>query len=152
LEPATILFVCTGNLCRSPLAEAAAHQFLKSHFRVADLAHVGLRTTSAGTHAITGQRSTPEMRMAAREVGLDLAAHRSKPVEAESVRAAALIFVMEQSHADWLSASSGRSGVLLDGDDIDDPYGQDLDAYRFTRDTIVAAVRARLPEMIELAS
>jgi protein-tyrosine-phosphatase len=91
------------------------------------------------------------MKMAAAEIDLDLSAHRSTPVEAEAVRTASQVFVMEQSHADWLSARSGTSGCLLGDEDITDPYGQDLDTYRSARDTIVAAIRIRLPEMIELA-
>lgn len=89
--------------------------------------------------------------MAAAEIDLDLSAHRSTPVGAEAVRAASQVFVMERSHADWLSARTGTSGRLLGEGDIADPYGQDLDAYRSARDTIVAAIQIRLPEMIELA-
>ena len=143
--------MCTGNICRSPLAAAAAEHYLKSHLDVVELTDAGLRTASAGTHAIAGLPASREMRTVAAEIDLDLAAHRSTPIEVGAPLFTSLLFAMEGRHSDWLLENTGDSGSLLGENDIADPYGRDLATYRRVRDEIVAAVRTRLPEMMALA-
>lgn len=119
---------------------------------IANLADVGLRTASAGTHAIVGNPASWEMKKVAAEIDLDLGEHRSTPVEVGAARDAALIYVMERSHAGWLLAHTGTTGSLLGADDIDDPYGRELNVYRSIRDEVVEAIRIKMPEIVNMAA
>ena len=153
--PRRIVFVCTGNSCRSPLAEVLARA------RYADLP---LIFASAGTDAAAGLPASLEACAIARERGLDLDAHRSAPVDAVAVAEAAWLIGLTRMHAALLlhrvSAEwPGRIGLLgspgrdwrLDGPlvvtrgsgdgevadpDIADPWRQDLETYRLTASRI----------------
>lgn len=150
--PATILFVCTGNICRSPLAEAAAAAALTEYFGMEDLTAVGLRVASSGTHGLAGYPATDEMRLVGAELGFDLSTHRATRLNRPLVYRSSLIFAMEDEHLAWLRRGypDGR-GVLLGQAAIDDPYGKDLAAYRLAAREIVAGVARRIPEMAALA-
>jgi len=153
LPPATILFVCTGNICRSPLAEAVARRALTAHFQTVDLRTIGLHIDSAGTHALVGNPTTADMQTAATEIGLDLSRHRATQADARSVAEASLVYGMEIQHVDWLRSQPPGSPIgLLGRTNIQDPYGSELSEYRRARMEIVEAVRMRIPEMIALAS
>jgi protein-tyrosine-phosphatase len=122
-----VLFVCTGNTCRSPLAEALARRSTAEALRVEDddvLAH-GLWFASAGVSAYPGDPASDGSLESAAELGIDLAAHRSQPVTPELARRAARVYCLTGSH------------------DIGDPHGRDLRVYRRVRDEIRAAVAAR---------
>lgn len=129
-----------------------ARRALTGHFRVPDLTEIGLNTTSAGTHALSGHPATVEMQTVAAEIGLDLSQHRATQVDPRMVTEDFLVYAMETHHLDWLRIrQSGSPHRLLGQTGIDDPYGSSLPDYRRTRSAIVAAVQARLPEMITLA-
>lgn len=153
LPPATILFVCTGNICRSPLAETVARRALVEWFRVPDLSEIGLHTTSAGTLAVEGRPATPEMQQVAGEIGLDLSAHRSCQLSPQAIADASLILVMEARHLRWVRSRQAEApSGLLGASDIDDPYGLGLPEYRRARQAIITAVEMHLPELIGLAN
>ena len=131
---ASILFVCSGNICRSAMAEGIAR---------ARLDDAGIAFASAGTWAGRGNPATPEAVVAAAQIGVDIRAHRSRPLDADMAGAADLVYGMTTSHlAAWPTA------VLLDpsGREIADPYGLSAAVYAAVRDQIVAAIDTRAPD------
>ena len=140
-EPKNILFVCTGNVCRSPMAEAL--------FRARAAGRVNWTATSAGTAAICGEPATEEAVVALAEAGVDLKGHRSQPVSPELVARADLILVMTQRHLEELllffPKAKGKIRLLRGFGSspeagVPDPIGMSLDVYRRTRDVIDGAI------------
>ncbi len=132
----TTLFVCTGNLCRSPMAEAIARTMAPEH-----------SFASAGTWAGRGNPATREAEVAAAEAGGDLTGHRSQPLSRALLDTADQVYVMTAAHLRAVrELAPGSRPELLDpaGAEIPDPYGLPLGAYRACRDQIVAALEARL--------
>jgi len=135
LTPVRVLFVCSGNICRSPFAEALARS------RFGD----GFAFSSAGTIAIAGNRATGSMVEVAAERGLDLVPHRARPLG--EVPTPDLVFGMEQEHvvaAARAFPDLGRGTIrLLDHPRaVSDPYGFDLAVYRATADHIESAIES----------
>jgi protein-tyrosine phosphatase len=91
-RPLRLLFVCSGNVCRSPMAAAIADRVALELAREVEI-------RSAGTLGLVGRPATPSVVAACREIGLDLAAHRSQGLTEELVRWADRILVMEPEHA-----------------------------------------------------
>ena len=152
MKPATILFVCTGNICRSPLAEAVAERALSEHFGTLDLSTVGLQVASSGTHGLTGQPATDEMRTVAAELKFDLSAHRATRLDRYIVDGSSIIYAMEDQQVSWVQSQfPGSRARLLGEATIDDPYGLNLSAYRRAAREIVTGVLLRVPEIVGLA-
>ncbi len=147
-KPHHLLFVCTANIARSPMAEAFARQY-------ADERGWDILAKSAGTHAIEGEPAAPHSVKVCKELGADCADHRSQPMTDELVAWADRILVMEMRHASSIRerfpASDeklqllGTFGGLVE---IGDPYGSWVFTYRKRRDEIRACVESlmdRLP-------
>ena len=126
-----LVFVCTGNICRSPMAE----YLLKSRLGP----DTDWEVCSVGTHAGYGMRASDSAVETLREKGIDLSLHRSQPVTRELVDAASLIVVMTATHRDSIRAAYPdaaekvfllKSFDPINGGDIDDPIGSTTDVYR----------------------
>lgn len=90
----TILFVCTGNTCRSSMAEALFRRMLED----AGEALKGIRVISAGTAALKGQRASNNATQVMREWHIDLGHHQARPLTKELIKEADLIFTMTRNH------------------------------------------------------
>jgi protein-tyrosine phosphatase len=132
-----IVLVCTGNTCRSPMAEVLLKQQLARRLgcRMSELEDRGVVVLSAGTAARTGMRAAPEAIAAMRERGLDLSQHESQPLSDRLVRFADVILTMTRGHRQaileqWPEAE-GRVHLLSGGrGDVADPIGGPLELYR----------------------
>ena len=152
-----VLFVCTGNICRSPTAEALARRELARY------PGVPIQVSSAGSHALEGNPAASRSLLAASARGASLERHFARELTRRRVRAADLVLCMAAEHRpfvlsydrsaanrtfvlatfarvatqwDWLATSPAELVALAaehareqDGDDIDDPLGQPAEAY-----------------------
>lgn len=119
-----ILFVCTGNSCRSVMAEG----FLRD---MAEEAGLDIETSSAGVGAMDGYPSTEETIKVMREHGIDMSRHRSRRITYEMVKAADGIFVMETYHRDailkqWPDAAK-KTHLLAEYAQTPMPWGKEID-------------------------
>ncbi len=148
----TILFVCTGNTCRSSMAAALARKILAQRWGldVEKLSHNDLEVVSAGIWATDGQKATPEAIRAAKKLGADLSQHRSQKLTIELINSADLIFCMTDFHVKEvrrMAPSAADRLQRLDADlDILDPIGGGARIYQTTADRIQKAIRIRLNE------
>jgi protein-tyrosine phosphatase len=94
----SILVVCTGNVCRSPIAEGMVRSILQARFGAA-----APSVASAGTAAWVGSAADPSSVAAAAELGIDISAHRARQLRADDVRSAELVLAMASEHRDAAS-------------------------------------------------
>ncbi len=144
-----LLFVCTGNTCRSPLAEVIARHL------IADRAIPDLTVGSAGTSAWADSTASDGALLVALEHGLNLGDHRSRALAQELVNNAQIILTMGPHHLDRAEAlgGTGRSWMLTDyaaGEPrpVSDPFGGDLDVYRSTFVELEQAIDAVLDRIV----
>ena len=118
----TILFICTGNVCRSPMAEAL--------FRRATAGRGDFRVLSAGLGAVDGQPPTQHSVTAMRELGVDISAQRSRALTVNLLQQADYIFGMTHSHVDTVGllypAAAEKTFLLREFDESLDPFEKDI--------------------------
>ncbi len=148
-----ILFVCTGNTCRSPLAAALCSKMLAEHFgcKPDELRQRGFIVLSAGLAAAAGGPATEEAIQVGRQFGVDLTFHRSQPLTLELLNQADHLFLMTDSHLKMLERvpvqmSCEASLLCPDGKDVADPFGGTAEVYRQCADEILKSLQRRLPE------
>jgi L-threonylcarbamoyladenylate synthase len=149
-----ILFVCTGNTCRSPLAQALCAKLLADRLGcgVDELPGRGFIVQSAGLAAMMGGEAALEAAAIAREMGADLSGHRSQTLTLELLVQADYLFVMTRSHLQTLSSLEAHGGpaprlLSARGEDIPDPIGSSAEVYRECARVIVRLLEDFLPEL-----
>lgn len=135
--------VCTGNICRSPLAEA----LLVKHAP-------GMKVTSAGVGALIGHPADPHAITVGEQQGLDLSAHRARQINAEIASSHDLILVMETGQSKWITErlpqTRGRVFLLghwTDKQAVPDPYRLSLDDFQNIYKTIETQLDGWLPRL-----
>jgi protein-tyrosine-phosphatase len=140
-----VLFVCTGNSCRSVMAEGLMKKYLK------ELGKDDIKVVSAGTSALGGLPPTDEAVKVMQEEGVDVTAHRSTKLDENIVRDADLILVMEGMHKDFIDSNfpegSYKSYLLKEygsegeshypeSKNIPDPIAKPIEFYRLSLEVI----------------
>jgi protein-tyrosine-phosphatase len=149
-----ILFVCTGNLCRSPMAE-----YIFRH-RMGDDGR--WEAQSAGVFAITGSRASSQAVDVLHEWKVDLRPHRSQPLTEDLVRQSELVVVMTTGHQREVLAQFPQAaekvhlltsfGTDSDSPDIADPIGLSVHVYRTIRDQIDSAMADLILHLMDRSS
>ena len=127
MEPKKILFVCTGNTCRSAMAAAMMAD-------IADKNDLNILVESAGIFAPIGECAADNAIEAMKKRDIDLSLHRTKPVTEELIEMADIILAMTGAHKMLIENMAPEKVFTLceyagDEGDIPDPYGGDLDEY-----------------------
>lgn len=136
---ARILFVCTGNTCRSPMAAAIATQLL------GQLGWDHVEVGSAGVAALPGEPASDQARSVAARYGASLDTHRARSVEPFLLSEATWVLAMTPAHLARIEALSPHAPVeLLGHEAIPDPYGQSVDMYDATWSALVPWVEVAL--------
>jgi len=144
-EPKKVLFVCTANVCRSPMAERLFAQALED----SDLS-TKIISCSAGLSVMDGDKASQNSIDVCEELGMDIKDHRSAGLTRPAIKEASVIFCMTESHRAlinmYFDLPQGYPIFLMrefvkDGNtELPDPFGQDIGVYRQCRDHMIESM------------
>lgn len=138
-----ILFVCTGNTCRSPMAQALLEKIAKDK-------GLNIEVKSAGIFALDGQKASANAIEVMKQEGIDLENHRARIIHRDLLEEADLILTMSKSHKEALLSKfdfvKGKVYTLKEyaygkEEDIEDPFGGDIRDYRRAKEEIKEALK-----------
>lgn len=136
-----IMFICSGNTCRSPMAEALYADYLKKNNIE------GIKVDSAGVSAFAGDTATPEAVEVCSERGVDLTYHRSKRLNFEDLNTTDLFVCMTSAHSDIIHGLGKMNTVTLG---VPDPYCRGIEAYRACADLIEKGFEALTEALLDM--
>ncbi len=143
----TILFVCTGNTCRSPMAQAIAQHQLDQQ----EPEGITTRVISAGVAAGEGMPATDEAVQVLKGMGIEFKNHQSRLLTLPMIDQAEVIYTMTPSHAQAIMTMAPNSVhkvfVLDEHEAVPDPIGQGIDIYQHTADRLDELIARRLEEI-----
>ena len=148
-----ILFLCTGNTCRSPMAEGFCRRIVseKLNCSVDEVEKMSYKIASAGVMAVGSIGASPEAVEVCREKGIDIGRHQSRLLDGGEAEACDYVFALSERHRVWLENTypdAASKCVLLDSEgDIGDPIGAPIEVYRECAKQIEKAVQKRIGEI-----
>ena len=137
-----ILFICTGNTCRSPMAECMLRALLEKHART------DIQVLSAGTYALSGVPASTGAQRAMQRRGLSLAAHKSRTVTGVLLETCDLVVGLTQNHIVQLRMMYPQCQtpmIFFDDPPVSDPYGGDDAAY----EQAACDIQRQLPALLQ---